>query len=321
MKLCLKILAIVIIAAFAYSVIGCAAPATFSYQSVTLSLTFTPCAANCPVVTYNASAPNVIMVAGPNGQGCLNLYATVTNAPPNISWTLYPTPSLVVPHPLPSGTSYPVGESGSPIGTINYANGTTNFFCPPSALPVYTGAALLQAQALGIPQGDILLVAGVPSDPSVPASSCIAPGVAGCVITEQMFQIYNSTSGTGPPTVTLFPSTPSGNTNSAVTVARNTSFQFNGFAVGAPPCTPVAACLIQGVQYPLDYTDNKVNWLVGSSPATATPCTVASLCPYGTVSSTGLYTAPATIPSTQPVVIAVSDLVSTITAAAYLTVN
>jgi hypothetical protein len=39
MKLCLKIFAIATIAAFTYSLIGCAAPASFTYSNVGIVLT------------------------------------------------------------------------------------------------------------------------------------------------------------------------------------------------------------------------------------------------------------------------------------------
>jgi len=42
---------------------------------------------------------------------------------------------------------------------------------------------------------------------------------------------------------------------------------------------------------------------------------------FGTISSTGLYTAPATIPATQPVVVLSSEISPTVTAYAYITIN
>jgi hypothetical protein len=320
MKFCLYILAIAIVAAAVVSLIGCAAPATFNYSNVALSLTYTPCAANCPAILYNPAIPTTMVTPGPKNAGCVNIYATVTNAPANITYTLYPTPNLVVPFPLPSSTSTTIGELGSPVGTVNYASGTTNFYCAPGSLPIYTGAALQQAQALGIPQGDVLLVAGVPNNPSTPSSSCVLPTSPGCAIFTQLFQIYNSAGSTGPPTVALFPSTPTGYTNSVATITHNTSFQFNGFAVGAPPCLSATACLINNIQYPTLTTDNNVLWEV--CPSNMVTCAaVGGSTTYGTITSTGLYTAPAAIPAIQPAVIAVSELVPTITVAAYVTIN
>jgi hypothetical protein len=252
----------------------------------------------------------------------VNIFATVKNAPANITYTLYPTPSLVVPSPLPSSTSTSINEVSSPVGTVNYANGTTNFFCPPATLPIYKGAALQQAQAMGIPQGDVLLVAGVPNNPSTPSSSCVLPNSPGCAIFTQLIQIFNDAGATGPPTVVLFPSTPTGYTNSAVTITHNTQFQFNGFAVGAPPCTSAGACAnnFYFVQYPLGTTDNNVVWEVGPSNNVANAVPGGSTT-YGTITSTGLYTAPAAIPAIQPVVVVVSDLVTTVTVPAYITIN
>jgi hypothetical protein len=318
MKPCLQILAIVIVAAALISLIGCAAPATFNYSNVTISLTYTQCAANCiGAVLFGPANPTTLITPGPSSSGCVNVFAAVTNAPANITYTLYPTPSLVEPTP-PSGTSTAIGEQSSAVGTVNYANGTTNFFCAPGVVPVYKGAALQQAQSLGIPQGDVLLIAGVPNNANTASSSCVLPTSPGCAIFSQLIQIYNEAGATGPPTVALFPATPTGYTNSVVTVTHGTSFQFNGFAVGAPPCLGAAACLINGVQYPIDSTDNKVNWLVGPTTATAV---LGGSTTYGTISSTGLYTAPAAVPPSQPVIVMQSDLVSTITAFAYITVN
>jgi hypothetical protein len=326
MKLCLKILAVVIVAATMVSLIGCAAPATFNYSNVTLSLTYTPCAANCPAIYYNPASPTTMITPGPLNSGCVNIFATVTNAPANITYTLYPTPSLVIPT-LPSGTSTTIGTGSgqinpqtSPVGTVNYANGTTNFYCAPgAAVPVYKGAALEQAQALGIPQGDVLMVAGVPNNPNTPSSSCVLPNSPGCAIFTQLFQMYNSSGATGPPTVVLFPANATGTTNSILTVTHGgNSYQFNGFAVGAPPCLNVTACLINGTPYPLLSTDNKVIWLVGQTTATAV---VGGNATYGTISTAGLYTSPTAVPPSQPVIVLQSDLVSTITAVAYITIN
>jgi hypothetical protein len=321
MKLCLKTLAVVVLAASIFALIGCAAPNTFNYSNVTISLTYTPCAANCGgAIAYNPASPTTLVTPGPSNNGCINIFATVTNAPANITYTLYPTPSLVIPT-LPSGTSTSLGTQASPVGTVNYANGTTNFYCPnasPGALPIYKGAALQQAQSLGIPQGDVLLVAGVPNNPSTPSSSCVLPNSSGCAIFTQLIQLYNNAGATGPPAVSLFPSEPTGYTNVVATVTHGTQFQFVGFAVGAPPCLTAAACLINGTQYPIGTPDNNLIWEVGPTTATAVPGGSAT---YGTISSTGLYTAPAAVPPAPPVIVVESELVSTVTAFAYITVN
>ncbi|MGD0798690.1 MAG: hypothetical protein ABR910_13300 [Acidobacteriaceae bacterium] len=316
----MKILAIVIVAATMYSLIGCAAPATFNYSNVTISLNYTSCAANCiGAVEFNPASPTTLETPGPSNNGCVNIFATVTNAPANVTYTLYPTPSLVIPT-LPSGTGLPLGEQASPVGTVNYANGTTNFYCITNTLPVpiYKGAALQQAQAMGIPQGDVLLIAGVPNNPNTPSSSCVLPTSPGCATFSQLIQLYNNAGPTGPPTLVLFPSDASGYTTSVATVTHGTQFQFNGFAVGAPPCLSVTACLINGTPYAVYSTDNKVNWFVGPTSATAV---LGGSSTYGTISSSGLYTAPAAVPPSPPVIVMESDLVTTVTAIAYITVN
>jgi hypothetical protein len=330
MKLCLKILAIVIVAATVYSLIGCAAPAHFSYSNVTLSLSYTPCYDNCPPLTYNPANTDALVTSGPGASGCDNVFATVTNAPANITYTLYPTPSLII--PKPSGLT----QQASPVGNINFGDGTTTFYCAPGTLPVYTGAALEQAQAMGIPQGDVELVAGVPNNPNTPSSSCVLPTSPGCTTFVQLFQIYNQGSPTGPPTVELFPSTPSGYVTSAVTLntrppsascpACQNQFQFNGFAIGAPPCLTSTACLINGTAYPLYSTDNKVLWLVGQggTSGTAGTAVLGGNTTYGTITSTGLYTAPAAVPTGSPypqvLVVAEAEIVPTQTVTAYVTI-
>jgi len=328
MKLCLKILAIVIVAASVVSLIGCAAPAHFSYSNVTLSLSYTPCYNNCPPLTFNPANLNALVVSGPNASGCVNVFATVTNAPANITYSLYPTPSLV--GIKPSGQT----QQLSPVGNINFGTGTTTFYCAPGLVPVYTGTALEQAQAMGIPQGDVELVAGVPNNLNTPSSSCVLPTSPGCTTFVQLFQIYNQG---GSAAVSLFPSTPTGFITSAVTLntrppsascpACQNQFQFNGFAVGATPCTSTTACLINGTAYPLNTPDNKVLWLAGQGGTTGTLATSVNggSTTYGTVTSTGLYTAPTTVPpgSTlypQVLVIAQSEAYPAITVSAYVTI-
>jgi hypothetical protein len=323
MKLCLKILAIVIIAASTYSIIGCAAPASFSYQNVAITLSVQ--CADCPAITYNPAQPSVLLEPN-SGQGGVYLFtAQVTNAPANITWNVYPTPNLSEPGVLPTGTA-PTGTTGGPaefnpaVGTVSAASGNTAYFTQ-NGVPVYTGASLLQAQALGIPQGDTLLVASVPSDPNNPSAVATA---------SVLIQHFNGSTVQGPPSVFLTPRTPltpAGLVNPVVTVshlAPNNTFQFVGGVVGAAPCLTVTTCTIQGTLYPTNTTDNTPVWEVGPAPfslSTAIPCTVPATCPYGTISSTGLYTAPTVIPATQPVVVLVSHLVPTVNAFAYVAVN
>jgi hypothetical protein len=258
-----------------------------------------------------------------NSQGGTSfITATVTNAPSNnITWTVYPTPNLsgIKTAPTCQTTSTPCqpGESGNPVGTIQAASGSTIVYSVPSGAPVYSGAALLQANAMGIPQGDILLTASVPSEPNNPSAVYTA---------SQLIQIYGS--GTFPGSTPYLspntPTTPTGLTNPVVTVARNTSFQFTGGVVGTLPCTSATQCLINGTQYVTDTTDNKAVWEVCPAPFALASCIIGGNSTLGTITQSGLYTAPATIPSPLPVVLVVPETAQTITNAqnyAYVGVN
>jgi hypothetical protein len=337
MKLCLKLLAIVVIAASTYSLTGCSAPPSFSYKNVSISITSfcSDCAAGATLnggTTYNPAYPlppnpgSVILMPNTGEGGTTTFVANVTNAPQtNVSWTVYPTGNLSDIKTLPSGTSTPVGESGNPLGTINAASGNTATYSVPGP-PIYSGAALLQAQQLGIPQGDILLVASVPVDPANPS----------VVATQsQLIQVYGGSNAQGPPSTYLTPqtlTTPSGQTQPVVTVPRNTSFAFYGGTVGAGPCTSAATC---GTGVPINTVDNTSVWEVGPAPyslSTAVVCMTPGLttCPYGTITQQGVYTAPSVIPtptnefttiSGEVVVVVVSHLVPTIASYAYVAVN
>jgi hypothetical protein len=343
----LRILAVAIIAAASISLIGCAGPAGFSYQNVTVTLT--PTCQDCPngiiynpafpmptVVTPTSSpgAPGAPSPAGsvllePNsGPGGVFLFqADVTNAPPNLTWALYPTPDLGDITVLPSGSgSIEGGTAGNVFysyGTIVSASGTNAYFAL-NGIPAYTGGpALQQALAMGIPQGDVLITASVPSDPANPSSVATA---------RQLIQIFNPT---GSPSLQMFPRTPTnitGLTDSVATVPRGTSFQFTGYAVGAPPCTSTSACnaIYQGA--PLNSTDNTVIWLVGNANTTlggVGNATIGGLVngvpgPYGTITQTGLYTAPSVIPLSgyQPLIVMESHAVPAVTPpVAYITIN
>lgn len=326
MKLCFKVVALLITAGAVYSVIGCSAPAGFSYQNVSVTLSVE--CGDCPAIIYNPAYPAPAAVGQPappgsvvtepsSGQGGVYLFtAHVTNAPANVTWALYPTPNPTDPT-APTGTSAPVTESGSQVGTISAASGNTAYYTQ-NGVPIYTGAALQQAQALGIPQGMVLLTASVPADPNDPSK---------VVTASQLIQIFGGGSTQGPPVAYLVPrtpTTPAGITTPVISVTRGTSFQFYGGIVGAAPCTSTAACLIAGVQNPINTVDDGAVWEVGPSPfslATAVQCTTPALCPYGTISQTGLYTAPATPPAITPVVVLVSHYVPTVNAYAYVGVQ
>jgi hypothetical protein len=179
---------------------------------------------------------------------------------------------------------------------------------------------------MGIPQGCVMIVVSLPADPDTGA----------VVSTNQIIQIYGGSTAQGPPGAYLTPhtpTTPAGLTNPVVSVAHNGgTYQFYGGIVGAAPCNTVGTCNINGVQYPLLTADNTAVWEVGPAPfslTTAFVCTTPAsvnplTCPYGTVSQTGLYTAPATIPAnglspaSEVVVVVVSQLVGTVDSYAYV---
>ena len=350
MKLCLKIFAIATIAAFTYSLIGCAAPAGFSYQNISITLNQF-CTYSCSSVSYD---PNTIPPLSTNTYYAWEINsgtdyfftANVVNAPANFTWALYPTENLTQPNPYPTGSGTPVGEASSGptdgsfyVGPNN--SGPTVLYLPPGT-PIFSGAALQQAENFqyttsyteesvsvngvpslttitashtGIPMGYILLAVSVPSNPAVPS---------------QNYTYYQLMEIIGGRTLYLIPSTPtnpSGLTTPAVTVPRGTSFQFYGGGAGNGGCGTAASCATQAPGYQnMGSIDNTVIWTVGSSASTncisGTPtCTSV----YGTVSNTGLYTAPSVSPTGifpfTAVVIIESNTLLTTTKSAYITVN
>jgi hypothetical protein len=141
------------------------------------------------------------------------------------------------------------------------------------------------------------------------------------------YQLMEITGGRALYLVPSEPTNPSGLTTPVVTVPRGTSFQFYGGGVGNGPCGSAASCATQatGLQN-MGSIDNTVVWTVGSSASTncvsgTATCTSA----YGTVSSSGLYTAPSVSPTGifpfTAVVIIESNTLLTSTKAAYITVN
>jgi hypothetical protein len=324
MKLSLKILAIAIIAVSTYSLIGCAAPASFSYKNI--AITFAATCSDCPAIIYNPTYPqppnpgSALLMSSNSQGGTSFITATVTNAPGNnITWTVYPTPNLggitIAPTCQTTSTPCQPSESGA-LGTINATSGNTIVYSVPGP-PIYNGAALVQANAMGIPQGDVLLVASIPSDPNNPSAVYTA---------SQLIQIYGS--GTFPgSTPYLTPheaTTPTGITSPVVTVARNTSFQFTGGVVGTLPCTSASQCLINGTQYVTNTTDNKAVWMVCPAPIAIATCVIGGNSTLGTITQTGLYTAPANIPSPLPTVLVVPETAQTVTNAsnyAYVGIN
>lgn len=286
--------------------------------------------------------------------GTVELLASVNNAPAtNVTWQIYPQPNLGGIKTLPNGTGTPVGESGSSVGTFSTpGNSPTtatgpNVYYAQGGVPVYSGAALAQAQAMGIPQGCVMIVASVPDNPDNPSAVATF---------SLLVQIYGGSTAQGPPGVYLTPqsaTTPSNLVNPVVSVAHNPNllttgqiatngqYQFYGGVVGAAPCLTTSTCLINGVQYPLYTTDNTAVWEISPAPfalTTAFQCsTPGPACPFGTItqpvlnaagqitSPGGLYTAPSAIPTnglspaSEVVVVLVSQLVGTVDAYAYVT--
>jgi hypothetical protein len=326
MKLCLKILAIALIAASTYPLTSCAGPAGYSYQNVGISVA-TACS-DCPVSnTYNPAQPNVIMMTTGGQGGVEQFTATVTNAPANVTWTVFPQPNLSSITSFPTGTSTPVGESGSSVGSFATSSGNaltvtapSMYYTGPGSPPVYSGAALQQAQTIqwysngvlqtGIPQGDVLIVASVPTDPAN-TSSVYTQG--------QLVQIYRNSTPQGPPSVYLTPSngsTPANQTQPVAYVARGGSFQFYGGTVGAAPCIPAAGqttCALPAGAVPYT-TDNSSIWLVGPAPFSLSTAVQGGNATLGTIDQNGKYTAPATVPNPLPVVIIASHFVPSVAA-------
>jgi hypothetical protein len=339
MKFSLKILALVIIAASTFSLISCAGPAGFSYQNVSITISGVECS-DCPGIFWNPAypvpggsvyggggtgqgggssldVPGSVLLQTNQSEGSTTLFtAQVINAPANITWAIYPTPNIGIPNPVPTGTGYPVGESGNAYGSLAVVSGTTVIYTAPGP-PVFSGAALVQAEAMGIPQGDVMLVGTVPSNPAVPSQVATVT---------QLIQIFNGASSTGPPTLYLNPATPtnpSGLTDSVVTVPHGTSFQFYGGVVGAPPCTTAAACANISATAPMYTTDNTPIWSVGFVVSGTYPgnAVAGGSTAEGTITQTGLYTAPATVPAAQPVIVLSAHISTSTTKTAYITVN
>ncbi|MGP8261188.1 MAG: hypothetical protein ACLQM6_14685 [Acidobacteriaceae bacterium] len=334
----MKIFVVAIVAALTFSMIGCSNPNGFGYQNVSISLTEF-CNYSCSSIAYDPNNPGVWEIA----QTEYFVTATAYNAAPNFTWALYPTENLSEPAPYPTGGGIPVGESsaGPTDGWLD-ANpgeiGNTVIYYPPGGAPVYSGAALTQAQnfqytitytqqtlsvqgvpsittistpATGIPQGEILLAVSVPSNPSNPA---------------QTYTYYQLMEIMGGRSVYLSPSnptSPAGLTNSVVTVPHGTSFQFYGGEVGNGNCTTASSCALNATGYQtINSIDNTVVWEAGNTSTTAV---VGGNATYGTISTSGLYTAPAAIPAgttaPQACVVIAADTLLTTTKYAYITIN
>jgi hypothetical protein len=352
MKFSPKSVVFAVLAAAAIALTSCSAPTGYSYSNI--GITMTAYCSDCPAITYNPAFPQppavgsvMYMPQGGSQGGVVQLTVHVTNAPASsATWAIYPSPNLTLPNPPASGTSAPIAPGGSSVGAFTTPNTTgpsvecpsggtsacsetasgASVFYQNGGTPIYTGSALQQAQALGIPQGDVLIVVSVPNDPANP-SSTVSYG--------QLIQMYNSNTNPTLYMVPTEPTTPSGTTTSVAQVPRNGTFQFYGGAAGEVPCV-TAPCTFNGVTYPLLTADNNVIWKVGQTAAGATnTCNnpsdtknqSAATCPYGWISSTGLYTAPPTIPTNvsplvngQVVIVMTSDQLQSINKTANISV-
>src|SRR6185312_10856084 len=203
------VIAAAALSAAALSLTSCSAPGGYSYSNIGISIT--AYCTDCPTITFNPNYPQPpaagsVMYMPPGGGqgGVVQLTVHVTNAPASsATWAIYPSPSLTEPNPPASGTGQP-SPGGSAVGAFTTPNAASlSVGCPSGGTgacsetasggtvyyqnggtPIYTGASLQQAQAMGIPQGDVLIVVSVPNDPANP-SSTVSAG--------QLIQMYNST--------------------------------------------------------------------------------------------------------------------------------
>jgi hypothetical protein len=334
MKFCYKILAILAIATTC-GFISCSSSASYSYQNVAVNITFGEVGYSgnytvnppgdggivgsvmpqCSTVTNMGCTQggteycspqslcqtngSVLLASGGGAGTCIQLFANVTNAPlSTVTWTIVPYVS--------GGAS--VGGFNS-NGGLPTTTGPDAFYCEPSNPPIYSGAQMATAIANGIVdangnivQGTTEVIASVPSDPNNPSA----------VATAHIFFSYNS----GPGTALAIGASPNPNeaiTSNSVTsnivVPRGTSQVFTGYVVGVwgygNPCniTPAPTTSIPGAG---------ILWGLGSSQANAEVYVAGTNPTLGTIVSTGpntaLYTAPATPPSPNTVVVVARSL-------------
>jgi hypothetical protein len=314
MKLCYKILAIAIITSTS-ALMSCSGPSNFTYQNVVLSVQFAlvgygenypvnpigdggitgtvlpQCSSSTTATGCNdggtvycnsnaqcTTTSEILLPPGGSGGSCLELYASVTNAALNPTWTIYPSPP-------PSSTSSNVGGFNSPSGGTT-TTGPTAFYCEPGNPPIYSGAQLTQTQTLGpggtpLPQGTTAVVVTNPIDPANPAN----------VATTILYFAYQST---GPSTVAIGMSP----TLSAV-VPLGGTLQFTGYVAGqngyGNPCSqvPAPATSIAGTALTWEAGPSQGTQYVGGNGTGAGQ--------YGTIVATGpntaVYTAPTAYPS------------------------
>jgi hypothetical protein len=311
MKLCSKLLVFAILATTCFALISCAGPtnASSTYKNVSISLSYYPICNGCGTTgtggfTYGVNPPGAGGITGavicspasstclvngtelcssttqtcvtggaiemPPGGGsgsCVELYVTVTNAPLNPTFTILPAP-------VSTSASSNVGTLGVPIGN-------TVFYCEASGIPIYSGAQLAQAQAAGLPMGTTEVVVTNPADPNNPS----------VVVSSSL---YFSFQLLAPPTGLLAGVLPGGN----VTVPLGGTFQFTGYIAGnsgfiipSGAVAPTGGCTtaIANTCIPAYQPSYLVNGVIGGAGTGAGQ--------FGTISSTGLYTAPTAYPS------------------------
>jgi hypothetical protein len=281
-KFLAKLLALVVLA-IPCVLTSCAGPSSVSYQNVTLTLTpelvCNGCFQSGVGTGYFYYQPNPVGAGGFTGAyempqgggtgGCIQLFANITNAPLKLTWAILPAPN-------PSGSS-------SNVGTLSDAAVNSNFYCEPSSIPVYTGAQLAAAKAAGIVDVNGNVVQGTtevrvtnPIDPTDPTK----------VISASMFFTYEVQN---PPTGVIVGI--NGLTLPAnVTVPLGGTYQFNGYVGGVNgfgPCTGG-----NGTGVPTAAPAYGVTYTVNNGAANGTGAGQ-----YGTISATGLYTAPTNYPS------------------------
>jgi hypothetical protein len=308
MKLCSKLLVIAILASTCV-MISCAGPASSSYQNVSISMLYYPICNGCgttgtggftygvnppgdggiPSVVYPQCAANtatagcqnngtvlcnannlcttvgaIEMPPGGGSGSCIELFANVTNAPLNPTWTIVPAPVA--------------SSATSNVGTLASQTGSTNFYCEPNSIPVYTGVQLAQARAAGIPQGNTEVIVSNPTDPANPSS----------VVTAKLYFAFQLLA---PPTgiVVGFNDVAAG---TSVTVPLGTSYNLNGYVagIGALNTCPTGSGAAYGVTY---------NILPVPAGGATSGGQFGTITPTNSLSgNTVVYTAPSAYPNT-----------------------
>ncbi|MDP9039901.1 MAG: hypothetical protein M3O02_11615 [Acidobacteriota bacterium] len=281
------------------ALISCAGPAGYSYKNVQIALTFNPICNGVACIgggLFNevGQPTNAGDLIGPTGAirlsntgsgGCVEIYATITNAPPNFTWTLYPTPPATVPS-QPSGSTYAPTLPATAFGTLSSTTGGQNYYCEATSMAnlAYSGATLAQAQALGIQAGETEVIVSAPADPNNPSVTVSATQT----FTVEVAKPPSDTNGTM--LVGIVQSTPPSSATStaaaSLSIPLRSQYQFNGYVIGLNGYyTPAGTTTPLPAQSQIWYVTAP-----GGIPIAGGNSTI------GTISSTGLYTAPAAYP-------------------------